>query len=120
MPAVVIEGSGRRPMLRGLWISKKRNICQALERNIKNRGAGHLAGTVGSRAGLGDQGRSCLLWCCLLSTCVFPMRTLGFKDFLPLPSPAMLLNSDISESQFSYPEINSSYGRFFYKIAPAL
>lgn len=107
MPAVETDGSGRRPMLRGLWISKQLNICQALERNIKNRGAGHLAGTVGSRAGLGDQGRSCLLWCYLLSTCVFPMRTLGFKDFLPLASPAMLLNSDISESQFSYPEINS-------------
>lgn len=60
MPQAVEIECSRRRLLRELWISEKRNICQRLEMNIKNGDAGDLAGTVGSRAHLGNQGRSLL------------------------------------------------------------
>lgn len=41
-------------------VSKKRNICQRLKMGMENRDASQLAGTVGSRAGLVDGGRSAL------------------------------------------------------------
>lgn len=44
------------------------------------------------------------------------MRTLYFNDSLPLPSPEILFNSDISESQVYYPDINPLYGNFFIKL----